>query len=385
MSKCRYSHLAPVACLALLLAAASQAADLFVDAWRAPGLADQLISHPEQLKRFARVHVTAFSNGTLLGPTGSEPFACQPAPAGDVVTRLTRACRAAGVQVCWYLDLLRWERAGLPSPGLREPLAEVWERNLAGQPGGKDETALYASPWHPRTREILGRLLRTLAAWEPQPDGLTVSCRLTRGELLGYSDKARRATILALGVDPVDPMERPVMVKWYHQREDDLTELVTELAQAYHALRPNVPFHGLCTGVYANSSPGLRLYPADCGFRWAQRRVIDSLLLDGAWWEGSLAADGFHAHQLWSKSEAETKPELACGDRVYAAIGTRDNNGKLRLTEQMEALTAQHCGLDRTCFQPSRDGDLALVLAAMDEAAAAPASPAGAGAPKAKP
>jgi len=370
----RWARWLRIALLGLVLRPAG-AAELLLDPWRTPDLVARLAADPAPLKQFRRVHVFAFSSGQVAGPSTPAPFGSLSGPAAGSATKLVSACRAVGVPCCWVFDALRWERKDLPGAGLRATLPDWFELNSCLQPSSKAEPAGYASPFDPRVGEALTMLMSEAAGWDPQPDGLTLVCRLSPNELLGFGQASRRAMILASEVDPLDITSAADTRAWYSAREQTMTALLKHLIAAYRARRPDMPCHALTTAIHINQVPSLMMWTADNGAQWAADRLVDGLYVDGDWSLPPLSWATWKDYGAASKHLALSDPRRAFADRAHAVVGTRNAQGQLRLLDQIDNLAKQGCGYDQMAFQPTFDGDLALVLAVLDEAAAAQAKP----------
>ena len=98
----------------------------------------------------------------------------------------------------------------------------------------------FASPWSGEVQDALRGLLTKLATDYPDLDGLYVAWSLSLDTYLGFSDAARVASILALGVDPVDfprwgPMgtEPASVTAWLEWRLSSFREILGEIREAF--------------------------------------------------------------------------------------------------------------------------------------------------------
>jgi hypothetical protein len=225
-------------------------------------------------------------------------------------------------------------------------------------------------------RAALGRLAATVASWAPQPEAVTLCCRLSPLDVLGFSPQAREASVWECQLDPIDMSYGygPYEDGWCSWREHSLTSLLKAVIRSYRAKRPSAVFEGWSTGAYLNLSPGLRLRTCDNGMAWWREGLVADLLVDAPW-------AGKGVGRIWSMLVGQTKPRQAPAKpakgqtatpqqpkptgRLRAIVHTRDGQRRLQLSEVLAALGAQGATLRDVAFYPLSDGDLAVVQAAL--------------------
>ncbi len=206
---------------------------VFLDPWTSPASVQYLLDHQSTISGFGVVYIMAFSNGQAAWPSTAAPFYL---PAGSAVRKLlpsvTAACRRQRVPIAWVIDLWRWERAGLPSPGLFRTHPEWFER-------GKDavsspqEPSKYASPYKPSVLSEVLALADEMAHLANGPDGFVLRAELSSTFLLGFSTEARLASIEAVNMDTLDVLgHRPAaqVRPWAEFRAKHMAGLVRDIA-----------------------------------------------------------------------------------------------------------------------------------------------------------
>jgi len=170
--------------------------------------------------------VSVFEEGRAAFPTQVELFAsAQPVWTLEQLREVGKQSRAKGVALYGALDLFHWVPLGKASgDDMLAKQPELMEVNLQ-RSCNEQEEGRFASPWNPKVRKSLLQLAGEVATKLDMLDGLVLDCRLTPGELLGYSDAARVEFILAQSLDPIDllldtddPEEKRYAEEWYRWR-----------------------------------------------------------------------------------------------------------------------------------------------------------------------
>ena len=185
--------------------------------------------------------VSVFEEGRAAFPTQVELFAsAQPVWTLEQLREVGKQSRAKGVALYGALDLFHWVPLGKASGDdvlAKQP--ELMEVNLQ-RTCNEQEEGRFASPWNPKVRESLLQLVGEVATKLDMLDGLVLDCRLTPGELLGYSDPARVEFILAQSLDPIDllldtdePEEKRYAEEWYRWRLATVTAFFGDVVEAY--------------------------------------------------------------------------------------------------------------------------------------------------------
>lgn len=347
---------------------AVRAAELVVDPWKTPKLAERLCNEPKLLRRFSGLTMVVFSNGQLAGPSSCPPFAESLAVRSRArVVELTRLCRDRKVRVRWALDLLRWRRHGCADPGLDTSVLARCEWDQWGLVGGPAELSWYASPWDAQVRDTLRQLAETVAQWEPQPDAICLTCRLSAATRLGYRQCAREAAILACGVDPIDldpSRGGPKVAVWGSWREAALTGLVGDFVELYRTKQARMTFSAWSTGAYPLLSESLRANCADNGLDWYRRGWIDAVFFDGSWTRSASATRWLDVRTALAAavSLATADTAAAAEANVHPLLYSRDRDGQLTLVDQVANLRAQGVGPGQLAVCPLTDADFDVVL-----------------------
>jgi len=185
---------------------------------------------------------------------------------------------------------------------------ELMEVNLQ-RSCNEQEEGRFASPWNPKVRKSLLQLAGEVATKLDMLDGLVLDCRLTPGELLGYSDPARVEFILAQSLDPIDllldtddPEEKRYAEEWYRWRLATVTAFFGDVVEAYRKAT-STP-HGSRAPQRVDTTPDRRdqALPA-CGSRAPQR--VDTTPSAGA------ATQAGAATKLFSRARKHPAPGAA--------------------------------------------------------------------------
>ena len=221
---------------------------LFAVASHALELGAVWVDKPEQAEACLKAQVppkalivSVFEEGRAAFPTQVELFAsAQPVWTLEQLREVGKQSRAKGVALYGALDLFHWVPLGKASgDDMLAKQPELMEVNLQ-RTCNEQEEGRFASPWNPKVRESLLQLVGEVATKLDMLDGLVLDCRLTPGELLGYSDPARVEFILAQSLDPIDllldtdePEEKRYAEEWYRWRLATVTAFFGDVVEAY--------------------------------------------------------------------------------------------------------------------------------------------------------
>jgi len=254
--------------------------------------------------------VSVFEEGRAAFPTQVELFAsAQPVWTLEQLREVGKQSRAKGVALYGALDLFHWVPLGKASgDDMLAKQPELMEVNLQ-RSCNEQEEGRFASPWNPKVRESLLQLVGEVATKLDMLDGLVLDCRLTPGELLGYSDPARVEFILAQSLDPIDllldtdePEEKRYAEEWYRWRLATVTAFFGDVVEAYRKAT-STP-HGSRAPQRVDTTPDRRdqALPA-CGSRAPQR--VDTTPSAGA------ATQAGAATKLFSRARKHPAPGAA--------------------------------------------------------------------------
>ena len=254
--------------------------------------------------------VSVFEEGRAAFPTQVELFAsAQPVWTLEQLREVGKQSRAKGVALYGALDLFHWVPLGKASgDDMLAKQPELMEVNLQ-RSCNEQEEGRFASPWNPKVRKSLLQLAGEVATKLDMLDGLVLDCRLTPGELLGYSDAARVEFILAQSLDPIDllldtdePEEKRYAEEWYRWRLATVTAFFGDVVEAYRKAT-STP-HGSRAPQRVDTTPDRRdqALPA-CGSRAPQR--VDTTPSAGA------ATQAGAATKLFSRARKHPAPGAA--------------------------------------------------------------------------
>lgn len=274
---------------------------LFVDPWEfglttAGGkhsLTEVLDSARGARKDLGRVFITVFANGETLWPSGSKLFpVCERSRSDpDQFGSFLQHCNQLGAEAYAALDVLQWVR---PGAGAEKDAVtahpELQELNLTFT-CSRIEEGKFASPLSPAVREALVALVKDLGVHYPSLEGLLLNCRLSNGEVLGYSEAARVAYIRAKSIDPIDIIlggdeeEEQYAREWYNWRIEQVASLVGELRKAFKASHPDGKVAVLGSANFYRRKLGLRNKTLQDWLNWFLSGHVDEVLLDDPWLE----------------------------------------------------------------------------------------------------
>lgn len=252
----------------------------------------------EERKKLDRIIVTVFANGETVFPlrklvsarselfrqnllyrTGKDPFAA-----------FLREAVKLNLEVYAAFELLQWVRPGATTPKtLFDKHLELQELNAQFGCKGVEE-GKFASPFHPEVRKALVQLIGEFAQRYPSVAGIVLNCRLSYGEVLGYSEAARVAYIRAKQIDPIDLIlgtgqeEMEGLVReWYHWKRDQLSSLVGEIVRAYKAINPHGTVAAVGLANFYRQKLGIRNLTCSDWLHWITEGHLEEVLLDERW------------------------------------------------------------------------------------------------------
>jgi hypothetical protein len=295
--------------------------------------------------------VSAFEEGRAAYETEIELFKpAKPTWTPQQLRELGKQCRAKGVALYGAMDLFHWVPLGKASGDdvlTKQP--ELMEVNLQ-RSCNEQEEGRFASPWNPKVRESLLQLVGEVATKLDMLDGLVLCCRLTPGELLGYSDPARVEFILAQSLDPIDllletdePEEKRYVEEWYRWRLATVTAFFGDVVQAYRKAG-SAPSAGAATkrvlvqalaDVY-RLTPRRRASAAQDWLDWVVNGYVDEVLLEADW-----AADA--GHKSGSYGSAADLLSLTGRQVTCLALVDAPSVEEALKSNAVASLTAQGC------------------------------------------
>lgn len=285
--------------------------------------------------------VPVFGEGKATYASNIELFKPEkPGFTPEQLRALATQCRAKGVAVYGAVDLLHWVPLGKASE--TDVLAthpDYMEINLQRSCNEREE-GRFASPFNADVRELMLRLVREIATKLDMLDGLVINCRLTPTEMLGYSEPARVAFILAESLDPIDllaytndPEEKKYTEGWYRWRLQTVTAFLGEVVTAYRqetgARDQGTAAKGQGTGDRAQEAEGgkgrkrVLLQAFADTYRWPDRRRA-SAAQDWLDWILNGYVDGVLLEADWSDAKRTGKTYQSAIDLVKRTGRTVD-------------------------------------------------------------
>ncbi|MBM3123086.1 MAG: hypothetical protein FJZ97_13020, partial [Chloroflexi bacterium] len=232
-------------------------------------------------------------NRTFI-PISSEFFETSDGPATGNCAELVRVAAERGRGLWGLVDLLHWEPDSSVRSTVLEKRPELVELNLQAGCGLSPSRGRYASPWRQDVRSSLVALAEAIGRHASRPLALVVRCRLSPTEMLAYNDAARAAYIRAAQLDPADlligtptPSDRARTTRWLQWRLTTMTGFLGEVVHAYRKARPSGRVTAAVLANQYRRSLIERSYAAEDWLTWILDGIIDGVLLEGAWEEGS--------------------------------------------------------------------------------------------------
>jgi hypothetical protein len=240
--------------------------------------------------------VPVFDNGECFYDTAVEPFKDRnPNAKADekALQSLLAEAQKSRVPIYLGLDLLAWHKSRFGQI-LKNELGifaklpdwqELYSPTLERTP-----EALYASPFNPKVRTALISLVTEIAAKFPQASGIVINCHLSNRGLLGFSEAARVASVVELGIDPIDlditarVIDRPGNLnRWLEWRREQMASLLKAARDAYQQGHKTgqVIFNGT-TGYYEVQALNDVRMTQDWRF-WLNTGVADTVFIEGRW------------------------------------------------------------------------------------------------------
>jgi len=288
-----------------------------------------------------RVFLPLFADGCILYHSGCPLFVQSPDADISLVKRMAAQLREQGVQVYGWVDALRWARTERPAPPdvfVQRPDLQELNSQYGCDAGFEGK---FASPFHPEVGSLLEQLLRDLGAEYPDLDGLLLNCRLSLGELLGYSQTAREAYIREKSIDPADlllgataPQESAFNREWIRWRLERMADLVAGLSKAYKEASKGKPLLVVGFANFYRWTPGQRNLLLQDWLRWLSLDYAQEVLLEAHWLEPYNRQAFALAKRLIDKLREGRVP-------CYPILETQMGNEPMPLDVQMRALQSQ--------------------------------------------
>lgn len=286
--------------------------------------------------------------------------------AGDrtLLSRLASTCGAGKSVLSYAAEPLRAESAYRRKNDGWDDL----EWNGAGQLASAVDGAGYLSPWQPATGERLSVLLSEWAKLRTPPTALTLSLRLPRERIFGYSEKQRGAYIRDRARDPIDLRTPEEFAEWGLWREAKMTSLLKTLLDGYRAQRPGTRVTALGTAELPIMTPAERCAPADNWLDWLDQGLVQEVLLDTVWepkttgriW-GVLRQISLAQLQRTGKSSLGTAQNPVAN--LHPLIGYTVLEDGPTWQQQYATLKAEGAPLDSICYCPNTIKELDEILA----------------------
>lgn len=346
---------------------------LWVDGTQAPvAVGDEspfLKGLGEAGSKVQRIIVSVFANGETIFPVKSEVFRQNLLyrTGKDPFAAFLRKAEEMGIEVYAAFELLQWVRPG--SASQKDVFARHPElQELNAQFGCKGvEEGKFASPFNTNVRTSVVQLVEGFARRYPSIAGIVLSCRLSYGEVLGYSETARVAYIRQKQIDPIDLIlgtgeeEMDSLVReWYLYKRDEISRLVGEIGGAYKVINPKGKVLSVGSANFYRQKLGLRNLTCQDWLHWMEQGYLDEMLLDETWSDPK-------NDKLWKAAHSLVRKASKQAPLVPILRAESD------LAAEMKALSEQSKP-DRVILMTSSKSDLPNVIQNAEKAASVLAS-----------
>ncbi|MBM3500078.1 MAG: hypothetical protein FJX74_15590, partial [Armatimonadetes bacterium] len=258
------------------------------------------------------IAVTGLREGQALAPIAGGLLGVASEPERSAFAQLTRDSARKRTHVMVFLDALHWELSTSDQLDVLNQRPDLLEVNYGSTCGSAVGAGRYVSPCHPAVKAALTELAGRIPEIAPAPPGLIVRCRLSPTEILGYSEAQRLAYVRAAAIDPIDllpvtgdAVDKTCLEAWSRWRLGALTELLTLVAAAFRGEAPSgTVTAAVLAGAY-REPVAKRTCAAEDWLTWILDDIIDGVLLEGAWEEGSEDRDYASALGIIAKTGKE--------------------------------------------------------------------------------
>lgn len=249
------------------------------------------------LSKIGGIVIPVFDDGQCFYATAINPFKGRNSEASadeQALRTLLIAARKARVPVYLGVDVLRWQKSYLKQTAQsassifnKFPEWQEVSRNSSSPP---DTDAFYASPFNTQVRIAVTSLVQELAQKFPEATGLALNLRLSRGDILGFSEAARAASIGDVSIDPIDlnltgEGITPSKQQWIEWRNGVMASLLKTLRETYRQVKKDgvVIISGYADYYVQQTFSDVR--SNQDWMAWLSAGLTDGVLLEGRWME----------------------------------------------------------------------------------------------------
>lgn len=247
------------------------------------------------IKNVKGIIVPVFDGGKCFYTSALEPYKdTSPDAAADeeLLNSFIRDCSQKDIPVFLRLDLLRWSKGGRqePDPGSLLAKRPAWQE-VNPEIDKSISDALFVSPFNKEVRSSLSALLAEIGHRFPKSKGVVLDIGLDDREIKGFSLEARIAAIGELGFDPLDlnlanrahEQNNSRVAKWIEWRRQSVATFLHSLSESYRRAKPDglILTSGIADYYERQEFNDLRV-SQDWNL-WLDKRLADSVLLEGRW------------------------------------------------------------------------------------------------------
>ena len=249
-------------------------------------------------KQLAGIVVPVFYNGRAFYATSVAPFrVLDPKILEDrlvdesALKGIISSAKSRGIPVYLSLNILAWqaEKPNGTSEGIFTAKEySAWREQRAEGVLAQQTEAGFASPFHAPVHEALGKLVAEIGRKFPTA-GIVLDARLSEREILGFSENARAASILDIGLDPIDlnlqnradQANTQLTVDWIVWRKTQIAALLKTLRESYLAENEGGKVLAWGMASYGTRREFNDLRRAQDWQQWRRLGLVDGVLLCG--------------------------------------------------------------------------------------------------------
>ena len=328
-------------------------------------------------KQLAGIVVPVFYNGRAFYATSVAPFrVLDPKILKDrlvdesALKGIISSAKSRGIPVYLSLNILAWqaEKPNGTSEGIFTAKEySAWREQRAEGVLAQQTEAGFASPFHAPVHEALGKLVAEIGRKFPTA-GIVLDARLSEREILGFSENARAASILDIGLDPIDlnlqnradQANTQLTVDWIVWRKTQIAALLKTLRESYLAENEGGKVLAWGMASYGTRREFNDLRRSQDWQQWRRLGLVDGVLLCGH--PGAPEDATAFSQTLDTKTTAETLPVLSDENEKAIEGGDGKTNVDNVFARDWSLLQTRTPNLDASVVVAGSDDDVTRVL-----------------------
>ena len=327
-------------------------------------------------KQLAGIVVPVFYNGRAFYATSVAPFrVLAPNVIKDrladesALKGIISSAKSRGIPVYLSLNILAWqaEKSDGTSEGIFSAKEySAWREQRAEGVLAQQSEAGFASPFHAPVHKALGKLVAEIGRKFPTA-GIVLDARLSEREILGFSENARAASILDIGLDPIDlnlqnradQANMQLTVDWIVWRKTQIAALLKTLRESYLAENEGGKVLAWGLASYGTRREFNDLRRAQDWQQWRRLGLIDGVLLCG---RPGAPEDMSAFSQFLDSNEKNFSLPVASDENKNGNSNDTTTNIDNVFARDWSLLQARTPPLDNLVTVVTRDADVAGVL-----------------------